>query len=116
MFQDSERVPLRNHPAMSFRGRRNWPPEWFPTPGASDDTLTGEIGTLEEVFRPVLDESRCYLTIRHKGQAYIGVLQFDNIQFCKEISDLLGQNNGRAIDEIGSMTVGPSAEFDSGDR
>lgn len=117
MFQNSERQQLRNHPGMSFRGRRNWPPEWFPSPSKSGDTVTGEIGTLEEVFRSVLDKSRCYLTIRHEGQAYIGVLRFDDSNFCKEISDLLEHNNGRAIHEIASMEVGPSVEeFDSGDQ
>ena len=114
MFQNSE---LLQHRRLSFRGRRNWPPEWFPTPSKSGDTVTGEIGTLEEVFRSVLDKSRCYLTIRDEGQAYIGVLRFDDSNFCKEISDLLEHNNGRAIHEIASMEVGPSVEeFDSGDQ
>ena len=116
MFEDSEHPQLRNHPRMSFRGRRNWPPEWYPTPSKSGDIETGEIGTLEEVFQSVLDESRCYLTIRHRGQAYIGVLRFDDSEFCKEVSDLLEHNNGRPIHEIASMAVGPRAEPDSGNR
>jgi len=89
MFEDSEHPQLRNHPRMSFRGRRNWPPEWYPTPSKSGDIETGEIGTLEEVFQSVLDESRCYLTIRHRGQVYIGVLRFDDSKSCKEVSDLI---------------------------
>ena len=115
MLQNSE-PQLRNHPRMSFRGRRNWPPEWYPTPSKSGDIETGEIGTLEEVFQSVLDESRCYLTIRHRGQVYIGVLRFDDSKFCKEVSDLLEHNNGRAIHEIASLQVGLSAEFKSGGR
>jgi len=101
---------------MSFRGRRNWPPEWYPTPSVSGAIETGEIGILEEVFRSVLDESRCYLTIRHEGRAYIGVLRFDDSKFCKEVSDLLAHNNGRTIHEIASMAVGAGAESESGDR
>ena len=72
---------------------------------------------MKRCFESVLDKSRCYLTIRHEGQAYIGVLRFDDSNFCKEISDLLEHNNGRAIHEIASMELGPRVEeFDSGDQ
>lgn len=117
MFQNSERSQLHNHPRMFFRGRRNWPPEWFPTPSESGETVTGEIGNLEEVFRSVLDESTCYLIIRNEGRMYIGVLRFDDSDFCKEIADLLQHNNGRPIHEIGSTQVGSRAQVArSGDR
>jgi hypothetical protein len=84
----------------------------FPPPVNAVTPLTGEFGSLEEVFRSVLDESRCYLTIRHEGQTYIGVLRFDDSSFCKQISNLLQQNNGRAIHELASMEVGSSADCD----
>ncbi len=98
-------MELRQHPLMSFRGRRNWPPEWIQSPTQNGDTVTGEVGILKEVYPSVLDRSRCYLTITHNGQSYIGVLRFDNAGFCKKISELLSQNLTHEIEEIAGSDI-----------
>lgn len=81
---DGMSIELRNHPMMSFRGRRNWPPEWVQTPTQNSDTATDEVGILQEVCPSVLDPSRCYLIIIHDQKKYIGVLRFDSSEFCKQ--------------------------------
>ena len=40
---------LRDHPLMSYRGRRNWPPRWLPGKDIGGEELSGEIGALVEV-------------------------------------------------------------------
>lgn len=106
LYKRAKTMELRNHPLMSFRGRPNWPPEWIQSPTQNGDTATGEVGILEEVYYPsVLDPSRCYVTITHRGRAYFGVLRFDDTEFCQKISELLLQNLTREIEEIAASDV-----------
>jgi hypothetical protein len=98
-------MELRAHPLMSFRGRPNWPPEWIQTPTKTTDTEIGEAGTLEEVYRSVLDPSRCYLTMTHNEQTYLGVLRFDSTEFCKQMSELLLRNIRRPIAEVAGLDI-----------
>jgi hypothetical protein len=107
-----ESMELRNHPRMSFRGQRNWPPEWIQTPTQNSDTATGEVGILQEIYRSVLDPSRCYLTIIHDQQNYIGVLRFDSSEFCKEISERLLRKISRPIAEIASSDISFTEKLD----
>lgn len=108
-----ESMELRNHPRMSFRGQRNWPPEWIQTPTQNSDTATGEVGILQEIYRSVLDPSRCYLTIIHDQQNYIGVLRFDSSEFCKEISERLLRKISRPIAEVAGSDISYEGEFDA---
>jgi hypothetical protein len=98
-------MELRNHPLMSFRGRRNWPPEWIQTPTQNSDTAIGEVGVLQEVYRSVLDPSRCYLTIIHNQMIYFGVLRFDGTEFCEQVSELLLRKLNNPIAEIASSDI-----------
>ena len=91
---------------MSYRGRPNWPPEWIPTPAQNDRIASGEVGILEEVYCPsTLDSGRCYLTISFEGHNYIGVLRFDESDFCRRISSLLSQHTDHPISAIGDLDV-----------
>jgi hypothetical protein len=40
---------LRDHPLMSYRGTRNWPPVWTWTRGGENKYPKGEVGILKTV-------------------------------------------------------------------
>jgi len=40
---------LRDHPLMSYKGLRNWPPDWMWIDGKVTKNPKGEVGTLVEV-------------------------------------------------------------------
>ena len=103
-------ICLRDHPLMSYRGTRNWPPTWTKTSGGSravaEETLRGEIGILERVLLSRVEPcNRCYLSIEFKHIVYLGSLLFDDATFCSQISDLLQPHIGKSIKEIGDLDL-----------
>src|SRR5262249_30703116 len=55
---------LRDHPLMSYRGIRNWPPAWTWIDGREDKHPKGEIGILRTVlFSKRQPANRCVLLI-----------------------------------------------------
>jgi hypothetical protein len=81
---------LREHPLMSRRGVRNWPPVWTWIDGEQDKHPLGEIGILKAVFLSNLKPAdRCFLKIVHEESSYLGCLLFDDYAFCKHITELL---------------------------
>ena|SRR5215510_3817839 len=102
-------MQLRNHPLMSYRGIRNWPPAWIQTGGLQDiatPTLQGEIGTLTQVLLSRIGPYKtCYLLIDFKDQSYMGTLLFDDVAFCRQVSNLLENHIGKLIKEIGDLDL-----------
>ncbi len=88
-------MKLRDHPLISFGGRCHWPPMWMPIPRHDDTTTDEVVGILEEVYGSVIDDRRCYLIVNQEGQTYMGTLQLENSEFCKELCELLKRNCGR---------------------
>ena len=98
-------MKLRDHPSMSRRGVRNWPPEWKATRRSKDKLPKGEVGILKEVF--MTDNSDCELlmTIEFEGQRYFGGLEFEDPWFCSQVYNLLQHHFGRTIEDVGDLEL-----------
>jgi hypothetical protein len=98
-------MELRSHPLMSFQGFSNWPPKWTSTSGKPTIHPSREIGVLEQVKRSSVNPATCFLMISHGGDFYIGRLNFDDPNFCRQVSDLLTAHYGRSLAEIGAIDI-----------
>jgi hypothetical protein len=97
---------LRDHPLMSRRGVRNWPPVWTCIDGREDKRPQGEIGTLKEVFLSnVQPADRCFLYIDYEESSYLGALLFDDQRFCQQMAEVLQFFRDRSIVEIGGLDL-----------
>jgi len=102
-------VKLRDHPLMSYRGRRNWPPVWTRIRGREEKHPQGEVGILQEVrWSPIQVRpfDRFYLVIDFEFATYIGCLLFDDATFCLQIQHLLRDHCGCSIESIGGLDIG----------
>jgi hypothetical protein len=98
-------VKLRNHPLMVRRsGFACWPPYWW-TPRQKEIVPAGEVGTLQSVRMDWIC-NKLFLMMEHDDLAYLGVLQFDDICFCQHLHDILNENLGRSMAEIGDLDLG----------
>ena len=98
---------LRNHPLMSYRGLRNWPPVWTWRGGEGVDRRPrGEVGILRDVFPSRVEpRSRVYLIMEHENEEYMGCLLFVDSTFCAQIHELLSKYRGCNIRELGDLDV-----------
>src|SRR5262245_58894760 len=97
---------LRDHPLMSYRGVRSWPPTWTWVAGPAKNYAHGEVGTLKSVaLSRTLPANRCFLYVDHQGSSYVGCLIVDDPSFCREIVKLLQAHCNRSIDSIGSLDL-----------
>src|ERR1700741_2094355 len=97
-------MKLRDHPLMTrISGIRAWPPLWVDTRGPSLRKPKGEIGFLKRVEQHEHVMNGLFLWIDYEGQAYIGVMHFDDPAFCDEIRRVLENNIGLAIQDIGDI-------------
>jgi hypothetical protein len=98
-------IKLRDHPLISYRGFRTWPPVWTQAGPGHLKTLFGEIGILRCAASSLEPFSQCTLLIDYEKQTFTGVLLFDNPDFCVQICNLLQANVGRSIEEIADLDV-----------
>ena len=98
-------MELRRHPLMSFQGASNWPPKWTSTSGKPTIHPSREIGVLEQIKRSTVNPATCFLMISHGGDFYIGRLNFDDPNFCRQVCDLLTALYGRPLAEIGAIDI-----------
>jgi hypothetical protein len=97
---------LRDHPLMSYRGTRNWPPVWTWTRGGENKYPKGEVGILKTVEPSKIQPGkRLFLEIDYEGSSYISCLFFDDAAFCIQITKLLSDYCNRSIAEIGSIDL-----------
>jgi hypothetical protein len=87
---------------MSHRGIRNWPPKWGITQH-DNKPLIGEVGILEYAQKPY--GQKLIIVMKLDDQRYTAILMFDDTTFCKQIYNLLQQNIGRRIEEIGDLDL-----------
>lgn len=97
-------MKLSDHPQVTFRGCRTWPPTWVQLPERNGQAPGGELGILEKV-KPSIAGHRVYLMSRYDGQIHLGHVDFDDDEFCKKIYKLMKRNCGRAIKEIAELEV-----------
>ena len=98
-------MKLRDHPLMTYRKMRNWPPVWIEK-YAESKTLVGEIGILTHIGAPEFERgNRCYLHITHNDKPYVGFLLFDDHAFGAFVRDLLKRHIQKSIKEVGNLDV-----------
>jgi hypothetical protein len=99
-------VELRHHPLMSHRGLSNWPPSWLWIAGEENGHPCGEVGILREVRESNIPKTyRLFVTMEYQSNSYMGCLLFDDRGFCHEVYNLLNNNLGLPIVEIGGLDV-----------
>ncbi|HEY7318556.1 MAG TPA: hypothetical protein VIE89_13350 [Candidatus Binatia bacterium] len=99
-------MELRDHPLMSYRGNRNWPPTWVWLDGPEEKRPKGEVGILRMVLLSKMQRAdRCFLLIFYEGSSYLGCLLFDDAVFCNQITTLLQRCSNLSIAEIGGLDV-----------
>ena len=95
---------LRDHPLMSYKGNRSWPPSWLRR-GNQTTNPQGEVGILKDVIPSSIEPyDRYFLIVEHRGAEYIGVLLVSDT-FRREILWVLVQNRGKTIEEIGNIDL-----------
>jgi hypothetical protein len=106
-------MQLREHPRMSFGGRRNWPPVWLRIGVEPRDwhVLLGEIGVLKTVRCNANRPGRIYLIITHQGAEYIGCLLFEDKDFCEEVAEHLQRCCNMPLEVIGTCDLISSVEL-----
>ena len=97
---------LRDHPLMTYRGLRSWPPAWLWTYRGKNNHVRGEVGILREVVLSKINPAdRCFLHIDDEGSSYIGCLLIADQTFCAQIVKLLQDCSNRSIAEVGSLDL-----------
>jgi hypothetical protein len=97
---------LRDHPLMSYKGLRNWPPDWMWIDGKVTKNPKGEVGTLVEVQASQRQgTNRCFLVIEYEDSRYMSCLQFDDPNFRRRVCGLLDKCRGHSIADIGRLDV-----------
>jgi hypothetical protein len=95
---------LRDHPLMTKRGIRSWPPVWIEKYGAKE--LTGEIGRLTYVGTNARRfPEAIFLHMVYEGTPYYGSLLTEDYAFRWALYELLQNNIGRTIKEIGELDL-----------
>ena len=99
-------MKLRDHPLLSYKGARNWPPIWLWGGGDRYVHATGEVGVLKDVmFSSIEPYEKCFLIMEHEGRKYLGTLLVEDPVFCREIYTLLIEQRGKSIQEIGDLDL-----------
>ena len=97
---------LRDHPLMVYKGDRSWPPRWLRRAANDTTNSRGEVGILKDVIPSfIAPYDRCFLIMEHRGAEYIGPLLLSDTAFCREIVEVLLQNRGKTMQEIGSIDL-----------
>jgi hypothetical protein len=105
-------MQLRNHPALTYRGVRSWPPPWTGRNGHTVKTITGEVGILRAVEMYRAQPQECYLTIEHEGERYTGCLVVEDLVFAQRLFTWLKWVCvGLAVKDIGDFDVSKSPYF-----
>jgi hypothetical protein len=74
---------LRNHPLLTYRNNRKWPPVWLYCGGLDDTHPRGEVGILKTVYLSVVKPSTgCYLIMEHAGAEYMGAIYVSDAALC----------------------------------
>lgn len=105
---------MREHPLMSYKGQRNWPPAWMWIGKGRNKHPRGEVGVLKSVKICIADPNRpdsampynrLYLTMDYLGARYMGCVLFDDAATCRHIGEILSKQRGRRIQTIGALDL-----------
>jgi hypothetical protein len=99
-------MKLREHPLMTYRSLRSWPPAWTWVGGADNQHPKGEVGILKEVkVSQINPADRIFIYMEYKDASYIGCLLIDHHSFCHQIARLLQDCCGRPVREIADLDL-----------
>jgi hypothetical protein len=97
---------LRNHPLLTYRNSRSWPPTWVYCGGLDDTHPRGEVGILKTVYISVIKPpNSCHLIMEYAGAEYMGTLYVSDAALCLDIFEALLRHCGKAIQEIGNIDL-----------
>jgi hypothetical protein len=85
-------------------GVTSWPPYWW-SPDLTRSIPIGEWGIVDEVRKHNAIDNKIFVTIKHEGARFVGVLQFDDITFCNQLFALLRSQVGRPTEEVGNLDI-----------
>ena len=95
---------LRDHPLMK-NPATTWPPAWIWIGGSGDKKPKGEAGILQDVRKYKVSTNRCFLVIEHEQELYVGCIHLENRLLGDEIYELLRNEIGQSIANIGAMDI-----------
>ena len=99
-------MELRDHPLMTRKsGVKAWPPMWTTRQPNNKQKPLGEIGILEQALMTEWFNNKIFVFVQYQGFRYMGLLQFDDPEFCNEIFVLLKAQLGRTIQDIGDLDL-----------
>jgi hypothetical protein len=99
-------MKLRDHPLMSYKGIRSWPPAWLWRCGHESTFPEGEVGILKEVLLSTAPPNNsCFLIMEHCGAEYTGALLLSDHAFYLQIYSLLVHNCGQTMQDIGGIDI-----------
>jgi hypothetical protein len=99
-------MKLRDHPLMTYRGLRSWPPAWLWTGGYENTYPQGDVGILTDVLPSTVSPAdRCFLIMEHCGAQYMGALLLSDHAFYLQVYALLVHNCGETIHDIGDLEI-----------
>ena len=97
---------LRDHPWLSYKGVRSWPPIWIWKRGDKYTRVRGEVGILKDVQLSSIQPRRFFLlAMEHDGQEYEGILLFEDPIICRQLYEVLLQHLGEPIQQIGDIDL-----------
>ena len=97
---------FRDHPLMTYRGIRSWPPVWTWVDGPENKHPSEEVGILQEVLPSDVEPAdRCFLYIEHEGLTYVGCLMIEDHDFCRHTLRTLQGCCNHPIAEIGALDL-----------
>ena len=97
---------LRNHPLLTYKNSRSWPPAWLYCGDSENTYPRGEVGILKKVFpSSVKPSSSCSPIMEHAGAEYMGTLFITDDAFCLDIHAVLLRHCGKTIQEIGDIDL-----------
>jgi len=107
-------MKIRDHPLVCYRGLRSWPPVWMWTGTGANRYPRGELGALTEVHVSIAapgevasaaSYNRVYLFMKYRDSRDVGCLLFDDAASCRQIGEILSQNCGKTVKEIGDIDL-----------
>ena len=102
-------MKLRDHPVMRCMGRASWPPSrWRSMGGNQNVFLSGEIGTLKEVWVNQEPEilAKLYVLMEFDKRLYMGIAMIGDATFARQIYELLREHLDEPIASVGDLDVG----------
>jgi hypothetical protein len=105
-MQVTEAMNLRDHPLLSHRGVRSWPPAWHWLGDGKNHHPKGEVGILKQVKVPTTSPlNRCFLVIEYAGAFYMGCVLSDDVPFAIGLGRLLASHCNKPLESIGSIEI-----------